>query len=370
MNVRSVLNMASARLGYETAGVFSGRFYVAGPAHAGAERQLEFARAVFERIRARPEVAAVALAGALPVHDRWADVQIENGAGGDASHRVATVGIMGDYLGVLGVRLLQGRSIDERDTRTAEKVALVNSVFAARAWPGRSPLGQRFRFGRREDTKPAPWLTVVGVVTPTVPGAFAETIAGQVYVPLAQGDEASFLSILTRARDGDAARQASPVRQVLQALDPNLPLLDPAPLEKAVGRVRQGRRLWAPTYLVFGCIALVLAGVGLYGVMSYSVSRRVPEIGVRVALGATPGQVAGLIARQAGGQLLAGLVTGSLIAYAAARQFGTYFFDVPPHDPVTYVVVWVTLTAAGVLACAVPIRRALRVSPIEALRCE
>jgi ABC-type antimicrobial peptide transport system permease subunit len=122
--------------------------------------------------------------------------------------------------------------------------------------------------------------------------------------------------------------------------------------------------------LVFGCIALVLAGVGLYGVMSYSVSRRVPEIGVRVALGATPGQVAGLIARQAGGQLLAGLVTGSLIAYAAARQFGTYFFDVPPHDPVTYVVVWVTLTAAGVLACAVPIRRALRVSPIEALRCE
>jgi predicted permease len=370
LNIRSMLNIASARLGYETAGVFAGSVYPSGPAYPTADRRLAFVRGFLERLNAHPDVVGAAATTTEPTWQSMAGIVIEQRTAGDARQQVACAAVQGDYFGVLGIRRLRGRAFDERDSRTAERVAIINPVLAERAWPGVDPIGRRFRFGREGDPKPRPWITVVGVVAATLQGRFYDKETAQVYVPLTQHDDVGYVTVYAKARGGDGANLASVLRQVLRHLDPDLAVINPATLTNRVERAKVGRRLWVPTYVLFGAAALVLAGVGLYGVMSYGVARRIPEIGVRMALGATPGRIVWLIVRQAGLQVLAGLLAGSVIAYFFARQFGTAFFNVAPHDPPTYLLVVATLTLAALLACLVPVWRAVRVSPVDALRSE
>jgi len=326
MNIRSMFNIASARLGYEPAGVFCGSVYLSGPAFAGVDRQVGGARELLAQLVVRPEVAAAAIVTTEPTWQDWADIVAENQVAGAPRQRVARTEIMGDYFSVLGIRRLRGRAFDEHDTRTAERVAIINPILAERIWPGQDPVGRRFRFDREGEAKPQPWITVVGVVAATLQGRFNEATTAQVYTPLAQHDDAAYFAVLTRTRPGDPAQLAPVVRQVVRSLNPDLAVINPDTLTGRVERAKAGRRLWVPTYLLFGAVALALAAVGLYGVMSYGVARRIPEIGVRVALGATPRQISWLIARQAGGQLLGGLLAGTVIAYFFARHFGTYFF--------------------------------------------
>jgi ABC-type antimicrobial peptide transport system permease subunit len=190
------------------------------------------------------------------------------------------------------------------------------------------------------------------------------------YVPYQQRGEARFNTVFAKARTGDGSNLAPVVRAVVQSVDDDLPIYWPQTLEKMVAGAKFFNRLFAWIFGVFGGVALVLSAVGLYGVMAYSVGQRTQEIGVRMALGASSGDVLRMILREGGLRLVFGLALGVVLAFFASKLQANSLYGIKPSDPVTYVGALCTLAVAGLLACLIPALRALRVNPVEALRNE
>ncbi len=200
-------------------------------------------------------------------------------------------------------------------------------------------------------------------------GDFEEDAGPQVYMPLAQ-QARRYNSVYLRTVDSNFSRAAEIMREEVRKLDPDLPIYWVQPLQQHLDTALFQKKLFAWIFGIFGGVALLLAGVGIYGVMAYSVSRRTQEIGVRMALGATPKGILGLVLRQGGVHLLVGMVLGLGLAFFASQLLGSFLYGVAPGDPATFGGTLLVLLTAGVLACLVPALRALRVSPMEALRYE
>jgi hypothetical protein len=213
---------------------------------------------------------------------------------------------------------------------------------------------------------------VIGVVGRTLAGDFhgPQDSIPQAYLPFAQRGETRFMTVFTKTRAGDPAKLASVVGGTVRELNDNLPIYWPLTLDQMVANAKFFKRLFAWIFGVFGFVALLLSGVGLYGVMAYSVSQRTQEIGVRMALGASPGQVLKLILCEGGVRLGVGLVLGLGLAFFAAKLQTNSLYGITPEDPVTYAGTLATLGIAGIAACLIPALRALRVNPVEALRNE
>lgn len=373
--VRSVIKMQTTDLGFATAGVFTNRIGLPEVEFKEPARQAEFYRQLVERLEALPEVASAAVANSQPTWSNRDQVFIEELARGPdipAIH-ASKVSVSGNYFATLGIRLVSGRTFDERDTATSPKVAVVSTKFAERYWPGKDPLGRKFIVGLRAslDAKPEDWITVVGVVAPTLQGEFhAQGVnTPQTYVPFTQ-EPARFMTVFTKSRGPDAAALAPMVRRTVRELNEDLPIYWPQTLDAMVADAKFFKRMFAWIFGIFGVVALVLAGVGLYGVMAYSVSQRTQEIGVRMALGASPRDVLGLILREGGLRLAIGLVLGLGLAVLAAQPLAAFLFAVSPGDVPTFATTFLTLGLAGLVACIVPALRALRINPVEALRNE
>ncbi|MCM2273535.1 MAG: ABC transporter permease [Candidatus Didemnitutus sp.] len=372
--VRSVMAIQSTDIGYRTAGIFTNRIGLPEAEFKTADAQREFYRQLVERLAARPEIESAAISSAQPTWNNRNVIVIDGRpAGPDAPRQFATeVGVSGGYFDTLGIKLLQGRTFDDRDTASALPVAIVSSRFVEKYWPGENPLGQRFAYG--DGSKPAElkWLTVIGVVSPTLQGNFQGEWSNmpQAYVPFSQRNEARFMTVFTRARTGDAAALAPVVRTTVRALNDDLPIYWPRTLEAMVAQAKFFKQLFAWIFGIFGGVALVLSGVGLYGVMAYSVNQRTQEIGVRMALGAAPGAVLRLILREGGLRLALGLAIGLGLGFLAGKLQTNFLYGVTPTDPATFLGVALTLGTAGLLACLVPALRAVRVNPVEALRSE
>jgi putative ABC transport system permease protein len=265
------------------------------------------------------------------------------------------------YFETLGIPILRGRDIAITDTREAPDVVVVNKTLADNAWPNQDPIGKRISVG-------GDMLTVVGLVADSKRSDLEA--ANQPTVYLSHSVFAlPFMGAVVRSEAGEAAI-TSAVRDAVRSLDPELPIDTAETVESILQRTTGQPRFRALLVSAFAAVALLLAAVGLYGVISYTVAQRIPEIGVRLALGATPTQVGGLIVRQ--GVLLAvvGVVIGILVALAATRLLEGLLFSVSATDPAVYSALALLLLGIAALACYVPARRAMNVDPLAALRSE
>jgi predicted permease len=264
------------------------------------------------------------------------------------------------------IKAVKGRLIDETDREAGLPVAVVNKAFADRYFKGKDAIGQRIRLGGRRS--PRPWMTVVGVVPTLYSGDPEEPRKPAFYVPMSQ-NHSSFASMAVQTT-GDPLAITSAVRKTVASLNPDIPIYFVYSMEKAFARPTWFIRVFGTMFMIFGLIALFLASVGLYAVMSFAVSRRVKEVGIRMALGAQGRDVIRMIFGQGAWQLGIGLVLGLGLAYGVANLLTVILFDVQPRDLSIFGSVVVVLAAAGMAACLVPARRATRVDPLVALRAE
>ncbi|GAB5559988.1 MAG: ABC transporter permease [Synoicihabitans sp.] len=369
--IRSVIQAANVPLGYNPTGIMTARVGLPEAQYTEEQQRVDFFRTLRQNIARRPEVTAVGLSSRLPTWDGEDSVVLENSplAGGAAQPEAGEGYITPGWLDVMEVSVLEGRAFDDRDTAERDPVAIVNAELVRQFWPDQNPIGQRLKLGEVDDVMDDPWVTVVGVIPSIYQGDFEETVGPQIYRPLAQQDR-RFNSLYLRTVDGDMNAAAQLMREEVRRIDPDLPIYWVVPLQSHLDEALFFKKLFAWIFGIFGGVALVLAGVGIYGVMAYSVSQRTQEIGVRMALGATPGDVLKLVVRQGGVHLVVGMVLGLGMAYFAAQLLGSFLYGVEPSDLPTFATTFVVLMTAGVLACLLPAMRALRVSPMEALRYE
>ncbi|HEX7238001.1 MAG TPA: ABC transporter permease, partial [Gammaproteobacteria bacterium] len=279
-----------------------------------------------------------------------------------ASNRAVSPG----YLEMLGVPLVSGRFVDARDTRSAPGAAVINQTMAGIHWPDQDPLGQRFTMGALDRM-----FTVVGVVGDIRQNGLDVPALPEVYVPLDQA-AAPFLgpsNLVVRA-DGDPLALAAAVRAAVWEVDPNQPVSDVRSMSQVLDFELANRNTQLTLIGAFAVLALVLAGVGLYGVLSYTVSQRTNEIGLRMALGAAERVVVGSVLRSALATALLGIGIGLVAAFALTRTIASFLYQTSPTDPATAAAVAGVLLVIAGLAAFVPARRAASVNPMTALRAE
>jgi predicted permease len=270
------------------------------------------------------------------------------------------------YFATMGMPLVIGRDFRASDINGAPQVAIVNETMAKYFWGNENPIGKRFGWGRNDGTFP---LEVVGVVRDSKFATLRDDVPRFVYTPWSQQESLDTMTFYVRMR-GDAAGVPASVRQVVQRLDPNLPIFEMKTMEAQVDESLFLERLVASLSLLFGALATVLAAVGLYGVMSYTVSRRTREIGIRMALGAARSSVLWMVLREVAIMAAAGIVLGVPVAIGLSRFVQSQLYGLSPTDPATLAVATLVLGSVAMIAGYVPARRATRVDPMLALRYE
>lgn len=366
MMIRSVMLAAQVEMGYQIDGVMTARIGLPEAGYTTPLSRTEFFRKLEENTRRRPEVVAAGLNTRLTTSSSTQAITLE-GASPANRPRAGVSAVTAAWFESVNVKILQGRGFDARDTAESERVAVINAKMAVTFWPGQEAIGRRFKLGDEKASVDQPWITVVGVIPSIYQGNFEDAIGPQIYRPQTQAPE-RFMSIYVRGAAADPALLGAAIRDEVRALDADLPIYWLRPLREVVDEAAFIQKLFATMFGLFGGIALLMAAVGLYGVMAYSVAQRTQEIGVRVALGASPRRVVGLIVGQGGLQLAIGLLIGLPLAYFTSGMLSFMAFGVEPGDPLTFGATFGVLSAAGLLACLVPALRALRVSPMVALR--
>jgi predicted permease len=338
--------------------------------YAATETRVQFIHALQERLDAEGEIAAAGMSTIIPFgsSNTLATVQGEGSvfdSTASANHRLVTSG----YFDAIGIPLVRGRLITSRDAANAMPVAVISQSMARRFWPDADPIGRRVR---QTSAEGAPWITVVGVVGDVQErDGMAETW----YLPYAQGARfmpVSFstlrIVVVARGASGTMTSTVTALRRTIRALDPSLPIFDVATLRDLHVAEHGTARLGASISAAFAGLGLLLAAVGIYGVVSYATARRRREIGVRMALGARGEDVLRDVLLRGGSLVTAGLAIGVVCALAATRLVDALLAEVAPHDPLTYLVVVAVLGCVGLVAAYVPARRASRIDPMQALR--
>jgi putative ABC transport system permease protein len=269
-----------------------------------------------------------------------------------------------NYFHLLEIPLLRGRFLGESDDDKAPQVAVINEAFARTYWPSQDPLGRRFKRNRVD----SPWITVVGVIANARTESLAQTEVPQIYLSLYQSAYRRLAIFLRGHFDMDAIPRQ--VREQVQAVDPTLPISGSQTLNETVSASLAERRFSMEMIALFALTALLLAGLGIYGVISYMVSERTHEIGIRIALGAERRSIMQMVLRQGLGLAIAGAAVGVVGAVVVSHLMAGLLYGVRPTDPLTFASVAILLIAVALLACYIPARRALRVDPVIALRHE
>jgi predicted permease len=369
--IKSVVNLGNLEFGFETENVMTARVGLFVSDYPDETVRLQFFEELVARLDAHPGVAEASLTSGLPTTGRGGrpNFAVEGEiyeADQDYPFARRTI-ITPNHFETFGVSVLQGRDFGTQDTRENLPVALVNLPFAERYFPGESPIGRRIRVGESDSEEP--WLTIVGVV----PDMYLDPPENEepegFYLPLSQND-ARFLSIAVRAAGGDASALAPVLRDVVMAVDSDLPIYWVRTVAEEVAENTWIFKVFSALFVAFGAAALFLGAIGLYGVMAFYVSRRTQELGVRMALGAQTGDVMKLVLKQGLFQLGLGLFLGLGIAALLSRGLEVLLFEVEPWDPVIFFLIALMLFLVGMLATYVPARRATLVDPVQALRYE
>jgi predicted permease len=322
---------------------------------------------LMDRIGAVPGVRAVALtnppllsgsvnSSSIFVHGR---VYANPRDSGEGVHRLVT---SPNFFEVMEIPILRGRAFTAQDSATAPKVVIINEAAARKHFSDADPLGRRF--GHSAET--AGELEIVGVLRDVKYNSVRDPAPPTMYVPYLQTRAASAAMAVRTAMD--PASVTSAVRDAVRQVDPNLPMVDISTQLEQVERRFQQEKMFAQTYTLFGLLALLLAAIGLFGVMSYSVARRTSEIGIRMALGAQRGDVLGLVMRESMVLVVVGVLIGAAIALGTGRFVATLLFGLPPTDPASLAAAVAVMVSVAALAGFLPARRASRVDPMVALR--
>jgi putative ABC transport system permease protein len=326
---------------------------------------------VLTALRNLPGVSVAAVGNDLPyaaarTERLRADVYIRGRAAEETKTIVPIVGTdaSADYFSALRIPLRRGRTIDATDTETSEPVVVISERAARMFWPNQDPVGQYLCWGKPGPDNP--WTRVVGVVGDVKLHA-AEGEAGiELYYPITQWPVASSYYVVRTMHDPDQILDT--IRRTILTADPTLAVRYVKTLERAVTESLWQRRLWGVLFTAFSVLALGLASVGVYGVVSYAVTQRQREMGIRLALGAAPGRVRGLVIGESMRLCAIGIVLGLGGAFALARAMSGLLFGVPAHDPITFLLVTLTIGGVCLLACWLPAVQASRVNPITVLR--
>lgn len=367
--LRSLDRIQSAALGFNAASVLTFNIALPGPRYR-EDQAREFYQRLVDRIAQLPGVVGAAVNTTPPlavIKAGWQQgFSAENGID-DREPELADMGIVSDtYFRTLQIPILQGRAFTAQDA-TGPKVAIIDQAFATRYWPGQNPLGKRIYWGPPADRREEYWFTVVGVVpTLRLYGYSEERTRPQAYWSLRQSAWLK-TSVLVRTVQNPRALE-KPVRELLASLDPEIATFGLATLGEQVAETYEGTSLQSFLLSLFAAIAFVLALAGLYGVISYGVSLRRREIGVRVALGAQNRDIIGLVLRQGMMPFVVGGMVGLAGAFAAARAIQSQLYDVSSSDPLIFGAALLLLGLAAAMACWMPARRALRILPVTALR--
>jgi len=276
--------------------------------------------------------------------------------------------ISDDYIRALGMKLVAGRGLDERDGTAAPPVALINQTMARNLWPGENAIGRRFKQGSYLEQ--SPWITIVGIVGDVHQAGLDSPARPEMYLPYLQQDfgfEPEYLVVRTI---GDPMRIADAVRQQVWAVDKEQPVAGAMPLEDLVGDTLAPRKTQAGLLSGFAFLALLLAALGIYAVLSFAVTQRTQEFGVRMALGAEPSDVLRMILSQGARLFILGAIIGLAAAFALSRTLEHLLYGVSATDPASFTLVTLLLAGITLLACYFPARRAMRVDPMIALRYE
>ncbi|HXJ30960.1 MAG TPA: ABC transporter permease, partial [Gemmatimonadales bacterium] len=292
--------------------------------------------------------------------------------GRDSIRQVKTGGpyvsaVTPDYFRTMGSAMRRGRAFTEGDVAGAANVVIVNESMARLVWPGDDPVGKTMKLG----SYPAPF-TVVGVVEDARRESVIDELVIQLFVPLAQSDSllSDGVSSLMIRTAGPAAQLTGAVRREIQASSPDLPYPNIDPMPELFADQLRPWRLGSSLFTLFGALGVLLAAIGLYGVLSYGVSQRTQELGIRIALGAGRRRVLGLVLRQGVQLTLAAVALGVVGALATGRAIASLLYGVSPHNPLVLLAVATILTCIALLASYLPARRATRVDPMVALRYE
>jgi putative ABC transport system permease protein len=372
--IRSIVNLNNTDLGFEPESVLTGRVRLQSADYPSGEDRRGFYIALQDRLNAEPGVTRAALTTSLPAlgADMWwvtadggtysteRDVPVVNGS-------VVTSG----YFEALRIPILRGRDFEPADVwEAAERVAVVNESFVRRVLDGRDPIGARVRRGQLDSQ--GEWIRIVGVVPDVHVGGGVGGLGNDrrqpehLYLTPSSVGVSSLAAVIRT--EGPPTALASRLRAVVAELDPNLPVYDLAAMPVAIQASTWAFGLFGALFTIFGLAALFMASVGLYGVMAFSVAQRRQELGVRMALGASPRRILGMVLNEGTLQLGIGSALGLLLGYALARPLSFVTYGVSLADPFLYLFVVATLGSTGLLACFIPARSATRADPAAAMR--
>jgi predicted permease len=364
--IRSFVEMLNSDFGINPTNVLTMDVSLPGAKYDTVAARTDFYNQLLRRVAASPGVTEVGGVGNIPMggsNSSHAYEQIGQNTyqQGKQPHILSTP-ITPGYLKAIGTRLIRGRDINDQDRSGAPLVALVNEAFAKEFLDGRDPIGDRFK------QPGGPLVSIVGVTADVMNSDFEDRRDPQIYVPYEQ-DTWRSMSLVIRS-ESEPARLTSAIRGEVSRLDKTLPVFNAKPMERLIDERISPKRLATAMMAIFAVLALALAGIGIYAVMSYSVSQRTHEIGIRRALGAQPGDIFKLIISQGLTLTLVGLGIGLVGSFAMTRAMSQLLYGITTTDPVTYVGISLLLGLVAMLACYVPSRKAIRVDPMVALRYE
>ena len=357
--------------GFSPGGVITAQLALPPAKYDQPAKRTAFVDATLARLRALPGVTAAGLTDVLPFTGnnsqgsyQLPDVTLPPGA--PAPHGQQRRVDPG-YFQALGMSLVRGRLFTDADTATTQKVVIIDKVLADKYWPGQDPIGKRFSRGG-DDEHPDIW-SIVGVVAPIKFQSLEEDVKKETYYfPYAQQPGNNLILVIKTA--GDPTILTAAVREAVRASDPEQPVYDVKTMQQRMDEVAQTRKAPMVLLSLFSGVALLLAVLGVYGVLAFSVAQRTSEFGVRIALGAQSGDIAALVLRQGARLVLIGIVTGLAAYLALSSVVGKLLYGIAPTDPLTLAIAPVLLALAALAACLLPVRKATRVNPLEALRAE
>jgi predicted permease len=362
--IRSMQNAQRIDLGFESEKLFMMAFDL-GAVHYEEGQGQQFFRAAVERAKNSPGVDAATIASNFPIGGGLARTVFPEGQDETSGYRGTLTqldDITPSYFDALRIPLLRGRVFDDSDRKDTKKVAVINEAMVKQFWPNEDPIGKRFHFFGEPDLR-----EVIGVVKNTVVNQIGEPPQPLAYLPITQ-DYSPAITLQVRT-SGSPGSVIGTVREQIQPLEPSVAITNVQTVQEIVNQGLWAPRMGAALLSVFGGLALILAAVGVYGVLSYSVSQQTREIGIRMS-GAERSMVLRLVVGQGMKLAVVGLALGLLAAFALSRVLSTLLFGVSAHDPLTFAGVTLTLFTVAVLACYIPARRATKVDPIIALRYE
>jgi putative ABC transport system permease protein len=361
--IETLVKLESVDPGFEPDRAISFTLTMPDTRYHKSEDMIQTVDKIEQELRRQAGVEAAGISLVLPLRG-WAwssDATLEGREAGDYERELLYDCVTPDYFRAAGIKLLRGRDFNQFDRPQSNPVTIVNESLERAYFHGQSAVGKRIKFGRPDDKDP--WETIVGVVADTKQDSMSNRVQPLAYYPFAQQTNDTVVFVVR-----GVGLTANMVRRAVQTVDANLAVDDVAPLQQVITNSVGKQRLRALLLTCFAALALVLAALGIYGVLAYSVAQRAKEIGVRLALGAPPPRLFGMVVSEGMYPVLGGSIVGVAGAFGAAKLLQSLLFGVTPTNPATYVVTCVIIVAVALGACALPAIRATRVDPLVSLR--